>query len=161
MIKLFIGRECRGTKRKLPGFCFVSSLDGEHGYGRRGDEGAAMIRPFITANRRRPCYVKSAPSGSRDMTFYLLSATKFDPFLETLEWNNLDGCPSPYLLLPLHLARLRDAALRHNWNHAFDSISLLKLTSLCQSAVYNCCPDSLGACKACLLGTIFPLFFTP
>lgn len=49
--------------------------------------------------------------------FQLLTTTRYDPFLKSLQWNNAnDGVdPSAFFLLPMHFARLVSAAQRHGW----------------------------------------------
>ncbi|KIJ66197.1 hypothetical protein HYDPIDRAFT_86271 [Hydnomerulius pinastri MD-312] len=69
------------------------------------------------------------------MSFDLLSATRFDPFLETLEWNNdPDGKPSPYLLLSYQLDRLVLGAQRSRWEVS-ELPTYAKLKATCDEVV--------------------------
>ncbi|KAF7436434.1 hypothetical protein PC9H_003267 [Pleurotus ostreatus] len=71
-------------------------------------------------------------------TYKLLSCTRYDPFLRTLNWNNdSDGKPSPFLLLRFHVDRLVDAAERHAWVAAKAAISLDTVKAACQELVDN------------------------
>lgn len=49
--------------------------------------------------------------------FQLLSTTRYDLFLKSLQWNNVnDGAdPSAFFLLPMHFARLVSASQIHGW----------------------------------------------
>lgn len=71
-------------------------------------------------------------------TYKLLSCTRHDPFLLSLNWNNdSDGTPSPFLLLRFHVDRLIDAAERHAWAAAKAAISLDTVKAACQELVDN------------------------
>jgi hypothetical protein len=135
MTELLIGWKEGGTKGKLSGFRPVRSFYSEHGVEREGDGAQhSSIRTFIYPRPRRAALCNRL---SRVMAAYsLLSTTRFDPYLTTLEWNNdPGGAPSPFFLLPFHLDRLRSAATQHGWAFAADALSLSTLRSLCQYAV--------------------------
>lgn len=77
--------------------------------------------------------MSSSPS-----TYKLLTCTRYDPFLLSLNWNNdSDGTPSPFLLLRFHVDRLVDAAERHAWAAAKAAISLDTVKATCQGLVDN------------------------
>lgn len=68
-------------------------------------------------------------------SFSLLATLRFDPFLETLSWNNdPDGLPSPYLLLSYQFLRLRRCSLALQWPSAQD-LTLTKLKTACDTVV--------------------------
>lgn len=65
----------------------------------------------------------------------LLCTTRFDPFLETFDWNNApDGTPSPYLLLAYQFDRLVSSARLSRWTVP-DSFDYTALTHICDEAV--------------------------
>ncbi|EGO02675.1 hypothetical protein SERLA73DRAFT_47874 [Serpula lacrymans var. lacrymans S7.3] len=69
------------------------------------------------------------------MPFSLLSCTRYDPYLQSLKWNNDNaGNPSPYLLLSYHSDRLADAARIHGWGDV-QPLTPLYLKSVCDKAV--------------------------
>ncbi|KAG6330863.1 hypothetical protein ID866_8225 [Astraeus odoratus] len=66
-----------------------------------------------------------------------MAAVRFDPFLETLNWNNdPEGFPSPYLLLSHQLDRLVTSSLAVQWPEA-NSLTYGKLKSVCDNIVCN------------------------
>lgn len=67
--------------------------------------------------------------------YQLLTTTRYDPFLQTFPWNNDAQGPSPFFLLPLHLARLLDAADAHNWFFARSMIKYNDLRNKCTDAI--------------------------
>ena len=71
--------------------------------------------------------------------YFLISSTKFDPYLLTLGWNRDESeSKSPFFLLNYHLDRLRDAALKHNWTqHAVSALSPRSVLASCHQAVPN------------------------
>lgn len=67
----------------------------------------------------------------------LLCTTRFDPVLETFEWNNApDDTPSPYLLLAHQLDRLIYSARLSQWTVA-DSLDYTALKDVCDTTVRN------------------------
>ncbi|KAF9225554.1 hypothetical protein BS17DRAFT_778760 [Gyrodon lividus] len=71
------------------------------------------------------------------MSFSLLCATRFDPFLEAFEWNNgPDGRPSPYLLLSHQLDRLVSSACNHEWAVSH-SLNYARLKDTCDKTVHE------------------------
>ncbi|KIM70308.1 hypothetical protein SCLCIDRAFT_101436 [Scleroderma citrinum Foug A] len=70
-------------------------------------------------------------------SFSLLATLRFDPFLETLSWNNdPDGLPSPYLLLSYQFHRLATCSLALQWPSKQD-LTFTKLKSACDTIVRN------------------------
>jgi 4-amino-4-deoxychorismate lyase len=68
--------------------------------------------------------------------YLLLSCTRYDPILESFQWNNNpDGQPSRFLLLRYHLDRLSNAAQVHQWPLAKTGLSLKALFERCLDAV--------------------------
>lgn len=96
----------------------------------------------------RPHYPMSLSS------YELISATRFDPFLLSLAWNNDEGGPSDFLLLQCHLNRLVHAAELHGWDQAKSSLTYDKLKSVCRTTVagYHNDENTLGALKVGLTG---------
>ncbi|KAL4069833.1 aminotransferase [Scleroderma yunnanense] len=69
--------------------------------------------------------------------FSLLATLRFDPFLETMGWNNdPDGLPSPYLLLSHQLERLVASSLALQWRSAQD-LTFAKLKNVCDTIVQD------------------------
>ncbi|KAJ7651680.1 hypothetical protein DFH06DRAFT_551033 [Mycena polygramma] len=79
--------------------------------------------------------------------YELLTTTRYDRYLERLSWNNHDGQPSRYLLLPFHLERLRDAAVEHEWPDAQSALSYPALHDKCSDAVASYDGDPADAFK--------------
>jgi hypothetical protein len=81
--------------------------------------------------------------------YSLISATKFDPFLSKLPFNNEPGdVSSPFFLLHYHVDRLVDAVHKHRWEHALSSLTYKEVKSLClQAARKMSDPDELQPCK--------------
>lgn len=68
------------------------------------------------------------------MSYSLLAAVRFDPFLETFTWNNgPDGLPSPYLLLSHQFHRFVSASVAAQWPSAHLTFDELK--SVCDNVV--------------------------
>lgn len=67
--------------------------------------------------------------------YQLLTTTRYDPLLQSLLWNNDTHGPSPFFLLPLHFARLLDAADMHNWFFARSTLKYNDLKSRCMDAI--------------------------
>ncbi|KAI0081095.1 D-aminoacid aminotransferase-like PLP-dependent enzyme [Panus rudis PR-1116 ss-1] len=67
--------------------------------------------------------------------YELLSSTRYDEQLLNVDWNTSvnNGTPSPFLLLPYHVDRLRDAAHQHGWSDA--PLSLASLSKVCEEAI--------------------------
>lgn len=67
----------------------------------------------------------------------LISSTRYDLHLLGIEWNTAvnDDTPSAYMLLPYHLARLRDAAEQHRWTEALAALDEEALETACDAAV--------------------------
>ncbi|KAJ7070777.1 aminotransferase [Mycena amicta] len=65
----------------------------------------------------------------------LTTSTRYDQYLARLRFNYHHDLPSPFLLLALHLDRLSQAALAHQWNQAAASLSYDALLDACQAAV--------------------------
>ncbi|KAJ6575393.1 aminotransferase [Mycena capillaripes] len=78
--------------------------------------------------------------------YELLTSTRCDRYLERLAWNNHDGQPSRFFLLPYHLDRLRDAAQQHEWPDA-ESLSYAALHEKCNDAVDSYDGDPADAFK--------------
>jgi hypothetical protein len=68
-------------------------------------------------------------------SYELITATRFDPFLSTLAWNDGQEGPSDFLLLQYHLDRLAHAVELHGWDHAKSSLTYDRLKSACQTAL--------------------------
>ncbi|KAJ6503264.1 aminotransferase [Mycena vitilis] len=79
--------------------------------------------------------------------YELLTTTRYDRYLERLSWNNHDGQPSRFLLLPFHLERLRDAAVEHEWPDAQSALSYPALHDKCSDAVASYDGDPADAFK--------------
>ena len=137
MVQLIVCRkENRLWKGESTSFVSVSGLDGEHGccsssrmgleyrsigFPRRARTGLRSPRDFLLIMKSE--------------SFSLLCTTRFDPFLETFEWNNApDGTPSPYLLLAHQLDRLVSSARLSRWTVA-DSLDYTALKDVCDKAV--------------------------
>lgn len=76
-------------------------------------------------------------SVAMEESFSLLATLRFDPFLETLSWNNdPDGLPSPYLLLSYQFHRLATCSLALQWPSKQD-LTFTKLKSACDTIVRN------------------------
>ncbi|THU80750.1 hypothetical protein K435DRAFT_695017 [Dendrothele bispora CBS 962.96] len=69
--------------------------------------------------------------------FQLLSSTRYDQYLLSLDWNRDDDGPCPFLLLPYHHERLVDAAKQHNWVQVTASLSYPLLKLSCLKAVHD------------------------
>ncbi|KAI6120682.1 aminotransferase [Pisolithus croceorrhizus] len=68
------------------------------------------------------------------MSYSLLAAVRFDPFLETFTWNNgPDDLPSPYLLLSHQFHRFVSASVAAQWPSAH--LTFDKLKSVCDNVV--------------------------
>lgn len=74
--------------------------------------------------------------GSR-APYQLMTSTRYDPFLLSLDWNNDRDGPSPFFLLPLHFDRLQQAAGVHNWLYAKSRINYREFKAACTSAVLD------------------------
>ena len=73
----------------------------------------------------------------QQISYQLLTSTRYDPFLATLSWNNDHDGPSSFFLLPYHFDRLISAAKIHKWDHT-TSASILSydhLKSTCLDAI--------------------------
>ncbi|KAF9486566.1 hypothetical protein BDN70DRAFT_794142 [Pholiota conissans] len=70
-----------------------------------------------------------------DEPYQLRSTTRFDPYLQSLNWNNDSHGPSPFFLLPLHLERLLAAAEKHNWFLAKSTLKYNTLKGKCLDAI--------------------------
>lgn len=70
--------------------------------------------------------------------YELLTSTRFDNFLLSLQWNNDTEGPSPFLLLPYHLDRLIDAAEQHEWAQSRAALTYDVLKSTCMDALADC-----------------------
>lgn len=72
-------------------------------------------------------------------SYQLMTATRYDKRLLTVQWNTQvnDGTPSPYLLLNYHLDRLREAAKRHEWHDCLPSLTLPNLIKVCEQAAHT------------------------
>jgi hypothetical protein len=72
-------------------------------------------------------------------SFQLLTSIRFDQSLKYQSWNDDQEGPSPFLLLPYHVDRLRTAVELHAWSHdlvAFqDIVNLSRVKAACQQAV--------------------------
>lgn len=67
------------------------------------------------------------------MTYSLLATLRYDPFLETLAWNNEpNGSQSPYLLLSHQLDRLVECSRASGWVST-DDLTLDKLRDVCNA----------------------------
>ncbi|KAJ7492358.1 aminotransferase [Mycena latifolia] len=77
----------------------------------------------------------------------LLTTTRWDALLERLSWNRNGEHPCRYLLLALHLDRLRDAALAHDWPDAHKALDYDTLYAACQAAVASHDADPAEAYK--------------
>lgn len=76
-------------------------------------------------------------ASSENENFELLTTTRYDPYLKSLEWNADDDGPSPFLLLPYHRDRLSVAADEHKWKIAKASLTYQKLKIVCLEAIYQ------------------------
>ncbi|EDR15200.1 uncharacterized protein LACBIDRAFT_243106 [Laccaria bicolor S238N-H82] len=76
-------------------------------------------------------------ASSENEDFELLTTTRYDPYLKSLEWNADDDGPSPFLLLPYHRDRLSVAADEHKWEIAKSSLMYQKLKIVCLEAIYQ------------------------
>jgi len=65
----------------------------------------------------------------------LLTSTRFDPLLSTLDWNDDPSGRCPFLFLQDHIHRLIAAANQHDWHRATDFLTYDALKSTCQKAV--------------------------
>jgi 4-amino-4-deoxychorismate lyase len=74
-------------------------------------------------------------ASSENENFELLTTTRYDPYLKSLEWNADDDGPSPFLLLPYHRDRLSVAADEHKWKIAKASLTYQKLKIVCLEAI--------------------------
>jgi hypothetical protein len=87
--------------------------------------------------------------------YQLLSSTRFDPFLTTVNWNNDHDGPSSFFLLPYHFDRLASAAKTHKWNQATSVFSYDYLKSACSDAISEQQYDSSSAFRVNLLYSWF------
>ncbi|KAK7695014.1 hypothetical protein QCA50_002202 [Cerrena zonata] len=73
------------------------------------------------------------PSPSYELT----TSTRYDLQLLGLGWNTAvnDDIPSAYMLLPYHLARLREAAQQHGWTKCLAVLNEEALEAVCDTAV--------------------------
>ena len=69
------------------------------------------------------------------ISYQLLTSTRYDPFLATLSWNNDHDGPSSFFLLPYHFDRLVYAAKIHKWDHTTSILSYDHLKSTCLDAI--------------------------
>ena len=69
------------------------------------------------------------------ISYQLLTSTRYDPFLATLSWNNDHDGPSSFFLLPYHFDRLISAAKIHKWDHTTSILSYDHLKSTCLDAI--------------------------
>jgi len=76
-------------------------------------------------------------ANSENENFELLTTTRYDPYLKSLEWNADDDGPSPFLLLPYHRDRLSVAADEHKWKIAKASLTYQKFKIACLEAIYQ------------------------
>jgi 4-amino-4-deoxychorismate lyase len=70
-----------------------------------------------------------------DGPFQLRSTTRYDPYLQSVAWNNDPHGPSPFFLLPLHLERLLAAAEKHSWLFAKSTLKYAVLKGKCLDAI--------------------------
>lgn len=70
-----------------------------------------------------------------ESSYELITATRFDPLLSTLSWNNDQDGPSCFLLLQYHLDRLLRAVDLHGWDNAKSSLTYDRLKSVCQTTL--------------------------
>lgn len=89
-----------------------------------------MLRNISTSTR-------TSMASSENENFELLTTTRYDPYLKSLEWNADDDGPSPFLLLPYHRDRLSVAADEHKWKIAKASLTYQKLKIVCLEAIYQ------------------------
>lgn len=70
-------------------------------------------------------------------SYQLMTATRYDNRLLDIEWNTRvnGGTPSPFLLLNYHLDRLIEASKRHGWVDCLPSLTIERLTSVCEDGV--------------------------
>lgn len=71
----------------------------------------------------------------QQISYQLLTSTRYDPFLATLSWNNDHDGPSSFFLLPFHFDRLISAAKIHKWDDTTSILSYDLLKSTCLDAI--------------------------